>query len=198
MVCWTRWYGRSLCAACVRRGLSARDAIPEQVRAHKRQATLAFVLGLLSWGGLLVGAGMVFAASAGISNRPEPWRAALILVGALLWLPTPFASLFGIGQGAAAVRGRGDRMVVGTVGLVLCGLHMGVVVGIMVAGTIATVRDRWSVGLPEPARAVAALLRIQGSGVSFPFPRAGSPSPFLFASDDDLVTRSGPEAGVHA
>ncbi len=159
MVCWTRWYGRSLCAACVRRGVAARDAVPEQTRAHKRQATLALVFGLLAWGGLLLGGVLVLAALPGTTSarpEPEPWRILLILLAWLLWLPTPLVSLFGVGQGAAAIRCRGDHMVIATVGLVMSGLHIGVVVGIMVAGTISTVREHWSVGLPPSAPAAVA------------------------------------------
>jgi hypothetical protein len=54
----------------------------------------------------------------------------LIFVGAILFLPSPVLSLLGIGQGAAAVRTRGDHLILATAGLLLSALHVGLLVGI--------------------------------------------------------------------
>jgi hypothetical protein len=127
-VCWTRWRNRSLCLACLERALEAKDAAPEEVRAHLRQAVLAVLCGLAAWGlaliaALLVGLGL----AAGFEGEPEQ---GLLILGGLLLLASPLPAVLGVGQGAAAVRARGDHLILATAGLLLSGMHLGVLIGL--------------------------------------------------------------------
>jgi hypothetical protein len=54
----------------------------------------------------------------------------IVGVGTILLMGSPLASVFGIGQAAAAIRIRGDYMNLATAGLILSGVHVGVVVGL--------------------------------------------------------------------
>ena len=50
-------------------------------------------------------------------------------IGFLILLASTAPSVFGVGQGAAAIRTRGDHMILATLGLLIAGLHAGMVVG---------------------------------------------------------------------
>jgi hypothetical protein len=132
-VCRTRWYDRALCLACVERNLEAKQAGPEDARAHRRQAMLALILGVAAWGLVMLGALPLLLA------RPNsPGAAGFVTLAGLVTLCSVLPSLFGIGQGAAAIRARGERMLLATCGLVLCGTHLGVFLGLPLFAAFAT------------------------------------------------------------
>jgi hypothetical protein len=123
-VCRTRWQGRWLCAACVDLALERRDALPAEAAAHLRQALLALGLGVASWVLFLLG---MLLAAAFVGEREV---AALVLAG-LVILASPLPSLVGLGQGIAAIRARGDHMILATLGLLLTGLNIGAFIGLL-------------------------------------------------------------------
>jgi hypothetical protein len=132
-VCRTRWQERGLCLACIERALDVKEARPEQVQAHRRQAILALVFGILAWALILLGGLPMLFAHAN-SSRAE----ALVVLAGLVTLISLLPALFGVGQGAAAIRARGERMIVATCGLVLSGAHLGVMLGVMLFAVWAT------------------------------------------------------------
>jgi hypothetical protein len=113
--------------ARVPRALDAQEAPPIDARAHFRQAVLGLILGLLAW---IAVVGAVLLMALGVSNGPES-GAPVIVLGVLLLFASPFPGLLGIGQAAAAIRTRGDHMILATIGLILSGLHTGVVIGLV-------------------------------------------------------------------
>jgi hypothetical protein len=111
----------------VDRSLASNEAAPGDVRAHFRQAILSVVFGITAWVLLIVG--FVIAAAA-VSSTLE--REPNVLLGLLVFvvlLPSPLLAVLGIGQGAAAIRARGDHMILASAGLILSGLQAGVWVG---------------------------------------------------------------------
>jgi hypothetical protein len=122
-VCWTRWHGQALCGKCLARSLEGGETAPVEARAHFRQAILAIVFGSLAWLITLLAFLMVFAGAAGQMN------VILIGFGVLILLGSPAPAILGVGQGAAAIRARGDHMIMATIGLILSGLHVGMLIG---------------------------------------------------------------------
>lgn len=122
-ICRSRWNERTLCVACIDRmmtGATGDDTGQEQ-SAHRRQALLGLILGIVGW---LLALPLLIARSVG----PErDLMVALLLIALLSLIPT----LFGVGQAAAAIRVRGNRMVMATCGLVLSGLQVGTVLGLV-------------------------------------------------------------------
>jgi len=123
-VCWTRWQGQALCAACVGRALEAGAALPAEAKAHRRQAVLALLFGVVAW---VTSVGSIFTMVLGVNDGNQ----GLATLGALLFFASPLAGVLGIGQGAAAIRARGDHMILATIGLLLGGLHAGMMVGMI-------------------------------------------------------------------
>ena len=130
-VCWTRWRSRALCIGCTARALDANEAAPVEVRAHLRQAVLACIGGGLAWL-MTLGAGILMALGL---TAGEP-NAILLGFGVLALLGSPLFSILGVGQGAAAIRARGNHMILATMGLILSGLHVGIVVGMFTVAII--------------------------------------------------------------
>ncbi|HKI37211.1 MAG TPA: hypothetical protein VKA46_35480 [Gemmataceae bacterium] len=126
-VCRTRWRDRWLCTACADRALERNEAVPAEASAHLRQALLSLGLGVGSWVIFLFG--MLLAGAAVSSGGPG----LVILVG-LLVMVSPVPAVIGVGQGAAAIRARGDHMILATLGLVLSGLNVGSVIGLLSFG----------------------------------------------------------------
>jgi hypothetical protein len=124
-VCRTRWRDQILCAACVERALAAREATPQQARAHFRQAILGLLLGIGAWGGLLLGQllGVAFVANKNVL---------LLLLALLAVVSSALLGVLGIGQAAAAVRARGHHMIVATSGLIISGLFVGAFIGLYI------------------------------------------------------------------
>jgi hypothetical protein len=123
-VCRTRWRDRSLCCACVDRALEAKEAAPQEVRVHFRQSLLAILFGIAAWVVLLLGGVLAFAGVAGRMN------VVLLGLGSLVFFASPLFAAQGVGQAAAALRARGDHMIMATCGLLLSALEAGVVIGL--------------------------------------------------------------------
>jgi hypothetical protein len=123
-VCRTRWHERALCVACVERIAAVQEARPEEARAHRRQALLALVFGITAWTLILLGGLPLLFAKPNSANAAH-----LVTLAGLVTLSSLLPALFGVGQGAAAIRARGERMILATCGLILCGAHLAVVVG---------------------------------------------------------------------
>jgi hypothetical protein len=123
-VCRTRWYERVLCLTCMGRILEAKESRPEDARAHRRQALLALVFGIAAWVLILLGGLCLLLVQSNTANAES-----LALMAFLVFLSSLLPSLFGVGQGAAAIRARGERMILATCGLILCAAHVGMILG---------------------------------------------------------------------
>jgi hypothetical protein len=132
-VCRTRWQERSVCLACLERALDAKESRPEDVRAHRRQAILALLFGIIAWALILLGVVPLLIARPGSASA-----SGLVILAGLVTLSSLLPALFGVGQGAAAIRARGERMILATCGLILCGAHLGVILGAMLFAAWAT------------------------------------------------------------
>jgi uncharacterized membrane protein len=126
-VCRTRWHELPLCLGCVERAVQDNEGDPAEVRGHRRQALWSLILGLLAWGGLVLTGPLLVVAG----SRGNEALAVLVMVVTLFSM---LPSAFGVGLGAAAVRGRGDRMILATCGLVLSALHLGTLAGLLLVG----------------------------------------------------------------
>jgi hypothetical protein len=128
-VCRSRWRNQMLCIACVDRALDTREKSPEEARTHRRQAILALVFGLASW--LIVGiALLVFViVDSALPADDMVSRGLMLIVLAVVALASPLLSIAGVGQAAAAIRTRGDHMILATAGLLLSALHIGLLIG---------------------------------------------------------------------
>lgn len=122
-VCRTRWRDQVLCVACVERAFASREATPEQTRAHFRQALLGLVMGVGAWVvfilGLLLLSVIVIAKDYVI----------LILLVLLFFVSAMLLAVAGIGHAVAALRTRGQHMIMATSALVIGGLFLGVFLG---------------------------------------------------------------------
>src|SRR5262249_22223483 len=111
-VCRTKLRGQMLCPACVERVLESQETTPQEARAHLWQAILAIVFGVAGWGVALLG---IILAGVGVESESM----VLVGLGGLTILASPVAAVLGAGQGAAAIRARGDHMIMATIGLLL-------------------------------------------------------------------------------
>ncbi len=123
-VCRTRWQGRFLCVACVERALAAGEPNADERRAHRRQAVLSVILGLAAWVVAALGA-------LAIATTKELNEVALGLMAIVFFLGGLIGAVLGLAQGAAAIRARGDHLILATAGLLLSGLYAGVLVGFL-------------------------------------------------------------------
>jgi hypothetical protein len=121
-VCRTRWRDQVWCIACVERALEERGAIPERARSHFRQAVSSLVLGGSAW--VLLVAVQVIGA---FLLKDVPILTLLVL---LLVLTAFVLGLAGLGQATAALRVRGNHMILATLGLIVSGLYVGVFIGL--------------------------------------------------------------------
>ncbi len=133
-VCRTRWRDQPWCSACIDRALAGSEVPPEEARAHLRQAVLSIVFGVAAW---LITLFVVLLLSL-LVNDTETSAGSQAVAGLaiMLVLLNPCAML-GIGQGAAAIRSRGNHMILATVGLLLSGLQAGMLVAMFTALTWA-------------------------------------------------------------
>jgi hypothetical protein len=117
-VCRTRWRDRWLCAACVDSALEKNEVQPAEASAHARQAILSLFLSGLSWVAF-VGVIIIVVAALASNN--------FVAVGfaGLVFFLTPLPAVIGIGLGMAAIRTRGDYMLIATIGLVLGCVNVG-------------------------------------------------------------------------
>jgi hypothetical protein len=123
-VCRTRWRDRWLCAACVDLALENKEAVPAEASAHLRQALLALGLGILAW---LIFLGALLLVAAGMEAK----NVVLMGLGGLTVLLSPVPAVIGVGQAVAAIRARGDHMILATLGLVLSGVNVGAFIGLL-------------------------------------------------------------------
>lgn len=130
VVCRTRWRNQAVCVGCVDRALASKEASPAEAKAHFRQAILSVVMGVAAWLTMLGAFGLI---ALGASNGPNKEGMVYVGLGGLLIIFSPLPGLLGVGQGAAAIRVRGDHMILATIGLILSGLHTGMVLGIITA-----------------------------------------------------------------
>ncbi len=124
-VCRTRWRDRWLCPACVELTLEGKEALPAEARDHLRQALLALGLGLCSW--LII----LLAFAVALAGRDEGEVSPYVALAGLLLLASPLPSALGLGQAIAAIRARGDHMILATIGLILSGVTVGLVIGLL-------------------------------------------------------------------
>lgn len=124
-LCRTSWQSQPICLTCVNRALESKDQTPTEARAHLRQAILSVLLGGAAW---LVGLLCFAMLMAGAADGPN---LGLMVLGFFGLLATPLPALLGVGQGAAAIRARGNHMILATIGLFLSGLHTGVCLGLL-------------------------------------------------------------------
>ena len=124
-VCRTRWLIEVVCVSCLEKTIDVRRIRPEEVLAHQRQARLGLCLGAAAWVVLFL-AGIPL-----LSLRGNEGDQNLALVAGIIGLVSLLPSLFGLGQAAASVRARGDRMPLATVALGVAGSHLGVVLGLV-------------------------------------------------------------------
>lgn len=122
-VCRTRWREQILCAACAERALASREATPEQVRTHFRQALLGLLMSLGAWA-LFVLAQVVIVGAVVAGNNPF-----LVLIGVVFMMGAMVLGVMGVGQSVAALRWRGQHMIMATSGLLVGGLFLGVFLG---------------------------------------------------------------------
>jgi hypothetical protein len=128
-VCRTRWRDQILCAACVDRALESKEAAPEQARAHLRQALLGLFLGGGAWVVSLLA--FLIASVAAASGKPPIGVLVLMM---LVFCGAALVASLGLGQAAAAVRNRGNHMIMATIGLITNGLFLGVLIGVFTFG----------------------------------------------------------------
>lgn len=122
-LCRTRWQEESLCVSCVEKTLATPDNPAGDPRIHRRQAFWSLVLGLAGWALLLAGGlPMVL-----FGSLKKELATMALLVVLLSFVP----ALFALGQGAAAVRARGDRLRLATTGLTLSGAQIGLTLGVL-------------------------------------------------------------------
>jgi hypothetical protein len=126
-VCRTRWRGRLLCVECAGRGVEAEQAAPTEARTHMIHAIVAAALGVGSWGLTLLG---FVLALAGVGLGPEK-GVGLLMLSLLALCVAPLPAFVGLGQAVAALRIRGNHLVVATIGLIMSGLQVGALIGLL-------------------------------------------------------------------
>jgi hypothetical protein len=126
-VCRTPWEDRLLCLTCVEQLLGQEGAVAEESKVHDRQALLGLLCGLGAWACVLFGVMMLTIMSL------SPNGASLAGLGLVLAVGSLLPAVLGVGQAAAAIRARGDRLILATFGLILSGLHVGAFLGLVLA-----------------------------------------------------------------
>jgi hypothetical protein len=96
-------------------------------RAHGRQALLSLLFGLAAWFSA-VAAMLLIISSA---NNGLRTNMAGVVFGVLFLMFSPLPALCGLGQATAAIRVRGNHMILATIGLLLSGLEVGIVIGMV-------------------------------------------------------------------
>jgi hypothetical protein len=124
-LCRTRWQDRALCLGCVERGMQSKETRPEDVQAHRRGAMLGVVFGVIAWALMLVAFILMLTARASSGET-------VVRIAGLLALASFLPAVFGAGQAAAAIRVRGNRLILATCGLALSAGHLGIVLGMLV------------------------------------------------------------------
>jgi hypothetical protein len=118
-----------LCAACVDRALRTGGLQPEREREHSRQAVRGLFGGVSAW--VMTGAIAVLMFLLKENGPASEVIAVVVVLVMFMVLITVIVALLGLGQSAAALRTRGDSMILATLGLLLSGLHVGALVGLV-------------------------------------------------------------------
>ena len=126
-VCRSRWRDQVLCPACVERAIAANEATPQQARAQLRQAMVSLFCGAGAW----VMSLLAVMLAAYIVSEGEPSVVVLSVLGFVM-LGAVVPAVFGIGQAVTVLRARGHHMILATIGLMLSGLYVGVMIGALV------------------------------------------------------------------
>jgi hypothetical protein len=106
----------------VERALDTGEGSPQEARAHFRQAILALGFGVAAWVVILLA---VFVITLSSGNIVAASMGVLAVIGSLC-LSAP-----GVAQGAAAIRARGNHMILATCGLLLSAIQAGAVIGLL-------------------------------------------------------------------
>src|SRR5262249_29938660 len=127
-VCRSRWRRKILCLACLERAMQSREATAEEKRAHYLQALWSMIFGVAAWAVMLAGTALfAYAFRAG----PQSPAVAAAVPGLFFVVLAPGFVAPGLGLGAAAVRSRGDHLVLATIGMILSALMAGAIVGMI-------------------------------------------------------------------
>ncbi len=130
-VCRTRWYDRTYCVECV-------EAMADQGRAQAAKAErgqrwaaiLSVIFGLTGW---LLGSLFVVAMVAAFFEEESGAGSPLVSTMAYFAVAAAGLGALGVGQAAAAIRARGNYLILATLGLTLGGLLIGVVAAVVLA-----------------------------------------------------------------
>ncbi len=125
-VCRTRWRDQIFCATCVERALASREATPEQARTHFRQALFGLLMGLSAW--IIFILGILVVSVASLANNIAVLPIVILLV-LLLFMSAMLLGVIGTGLAVAALRTRGQHMILATSALLIGGLFLGVFLG---------------------------------------------------------------------
>jgi hypothetical protein len=123
-ICRSIWAESTLCLACVERLMAGREKTPEYLKTHRWQAAFSVLLSSVSWILAIIAMPVLGARS---TDAPKEFVNVVLALTAVSLVP----SLFALGQAAAAIRVRGDRMTLATCGLVLSGAQIGTITGLM-------------------------------------------------------------------
>ncbi len=127
-VCRTKWRDRWLCPECITRILEAGAAAPEEARTQMLQSVFSAGLGVASW--VLVLGFMVLAGLAVASSGGNSINIGLMLLALVVLFASTVPALVGLGLGAAALRTRGNHLLLATAGVVLSGINLGALIGL--------------------------------------------------------------------
>jgi len=122
VVCRTAWQKRTLCVECVTRALD--DRTPTAVVGQITASALSIILGIVAW--VIMAGAIILAAAAMLAQE----NLVLVALAGLMIMGSAVPSLLGLGQGASAIRARGGHLVLAMVGLILSGLHIGILIGL--------------------------------------------------------------------
>jgi hypothetical protein len=125
-VCRTQWRGQIVCGACVQRALESKEASPETARGSFLQALLSIGLGIGAW--VLMPIGLLVMGVAVLVGSMAA-QLILLLLGMIVLAVAVGMAVFGIGSAATVLRMRGGSMILAVVGLLICCLHIGVLIG---------------------------------------------------------------------
>jgi hypothetical protein len=121
VACRTRWHGDILCSACVELSLSRAEPNPRELRQQGARAVWSFTFALVGWIVAVLALTMI------AFRGQEASLTAPIVCSVLSLLPAMFA----VGQGCPVLLARGPRFRVAATGIILGGLHLGLVLGVL-------------------------------------------------------------------
>ena len=124
-LCRSRWDEEIICTGCLDQALKKGEASPRRVHLETRQATWSLLLALCGWGFWLL---TLWPLS--FLFRGSPDRSPAVFAG-VLFFGSFFFALFAIGQAAACIRTRGQRLSMATWALSLAGVHLGLSLGVL-------------------------------------------------------------------